>query len=103
MTNEELEKYIKYLYYTKKLKIKEISKTISCSNATVSRLFKKYNIDTKLHKTRINYKKYGFESLEHLMLTLAGCIQNSMTKKDIAKNFGCNIRTIHRLCKKFSF
>lgn len=101
ITEEELKRYLEFLYIERKLKISEIAEEIGASIATTSRLFKKFNFKLNQNTSRIPYEEYGFESQEHLLTTINQCLALNMTKKEIAKNIGCNEKTISRICKKY--
>lgn len=101
MTEDELKRYLEFLYLERKLKISEIASEMKISIATVSRLFDKFKIELNQNKSRIPYEKYGFESQDHLLSTISHCLTLNMTKKEIAKNIGCNEKTILRICKKY--
>lgn len=102
MTDVELERYMSYLCLQKKMKLVEIADNLGCSEATASRLATKYKIPIGIiHKSRIPYEKYGFGSLQHLLLTIGHCLRSGMNKKQIADNIGCSPRTIKRICTKY--
>jgi len=102
MLDSELESYLSYLYLQKKLSLKQISDDLGCSQATVSRLCKKYKIPVGInHNSRIPYEKYGFGSLKHLLITISACLKTGLNKKQIATNIGCSRRTIIRICNKY--
>lgn len=102
MLNNELESYLSYLYYQKKMTIKEMADNLGCSQATISRLCKKHKIFIGVnHKERIPYEKYGFGSMKHLLITISTCLKAGLNKKQIASNIGCSRRTIIRICNKY--
>lgn len=102
MLEHELESYVQHLYYNKRLKLKEISEDLGCSQATASRFLKKFNVKTGLHRTRIDPTKYGFGNLTHMILTMSECLKAGMNKKQLAINMKCSRATVIRICKKFN-
>jgi len=101
MLSNELESYLSHLYYEKRLPIKEIANDLGCSQATASRLLKKYDIKTGLHQTRIDPQKYGFANLTQMILVISQCLKVGMNKRQIATNMGCSRRTVIRICQRY--
>jgi AraC-like DNA-binding protein len=102
MTEEELKRYVEFLYVDKKFKIDKIADNLGCSIATASRICKKFNLVLDQNMSRIPYNDYGFTSIEHMLDTIKECLNLNMTKKEIAKNMNCNPKTLSRICERFN-
>lgn len=101
MLEHELESYMSFLF-RRKLTLKQMADDLGCSQATASRLCKKYKIPMGvLHKNRTPYEKYGFGSMQHMLITISECLRAGMNKRQIAEEMKCNKRTIIRICNKY--
>ena len=102
MLESELENYLEHNHYILGHDLREISNKLGCSKATVSRLFKKYNLKIRRNNAAyIPYKRYGFNSLEELAAVIIQCRQEGMSKSELAKHVKCTRQTMIRLCKRF--
>lgn len=102
MLDNELESYLSYLYIQRKLTLNGIADDLGCSEATASRLCKKYKVPIGgIHKSRIPLERYGCGTLRELLILVSECLKAGMNKKQIAENIGCSRRTIIRLCNKY--
>ena len=102
LTQEELRNYLYYLNNEKGLSISKIARKLGCSIATVSRYFDKFGIPLiKNYDVYVNYRRYGFDTINDLYEHIKTMRESGYTKTRISQELGCTRQTAIRLLKRF--